>query len=206
MYDPLIMASKEATQAGLKAAGIDAIFDEVGGVIEEVISSYEVEIKGKTYKVKPVRNLSGHTIEPYKIHAGKSLPIIANGDMSRMEEGEVYAIETFATTGKGFVNEDGECSHYARLPDVRPQLRLKAAKSLLHGIDQHFGSLPFCRRWLDDIGMTRTGVCLKSLVDAGAVQDYPPLVDAPWSFVSQSEHTIVMRPTCKEVVSRGDDY
>ena len=29
-----------------------------------------------------------------------------------MEENEVYAIETFGSTGKGMVNEDMECSHY----------------------------------------------------------------------------------------------
>ena len=29
-----------------------------------------------------------------------------------MEEGEIYAIETFGTTGSGIVREDGECSHY----------------------------------------------------------------------------------------------
>jgi hypothetical protein len=26
------------------------------------------------------------------------------------------------------------------------------------------------------------------------------------SYVSQFEHTILLRPTCKEVISRGDDY
>ena len=31
-----------------------------------------------------------------------------------MEEGELYAIETFGSTGKGYVVEDGECSHYMR--------------------------------------------------------------------------------------------
>jgi methionyl aminopeptidase len=35
-----------------------------------------------------------------------------------MEEGEYYAIETFGSTGKGYVNEDGECSHYAKRFDV----------------------------------------------------------------------------------------
>ena len=31
-----------------------------------------------------------------------------------MKEGEIYAIETFGTTGKGYVREDGECSHYMK--------------------------------------------------------------------------------------------
>jgi len=40
------------------------------------MESYEVEIKGKTYKIKSVRNLNGHTIAPYRIHAGKSVPMV----------------------------------------------------------------------------------------------------------------------------------
>ena len=37
-----------------------------------------------------------------------------------MEEGELYAIETFASTGKGYVVEDLECSHYMRNPLSKP--------------------------------------------------------------------------------------
>ena len=37
-------------------------------------------------------------------------------------------------------------------------------------------------------------------------QAYPPLCDKIGSYVAQYEHTILLRPTCKEVDSRGDDY
>jgi methionyl aminopeptidase len=46
-------------------------------------------------QVKPIRNLNGHSIGPYQIHAGKSVPIVKGGEATRMEEGEFYAIETF---------------------------------------------------------------------------------------------------------------
>ena len=35
-----------------------------------------------------------------------------------MEEGEYFAIETFGSTGKGYVREDLECSHYMKNFDV----------------------------------------------------------------------------------------
>jgi methionyl aminopeptidase len=38
------------------------------------------------------------------------------------------------------------------------------------------------------------------------VQEYPPLADVRGSFVAQYEHTILLRPTCKEIVSKGDDW
>jgi methionyl aminopeptidase len=40
----------------------------------------------------------------------------------------------------------------------------------------------------------------------GLVTAYPPLVDNPGSYTAQYEHTILLRPNCREVVSRGDDY
>ncbi len=47
---------------------------------------------------------------------------------------------------------------------------------------------------------------LRHLINAGIVNEYPPLVDVPGSYVAQFEHTFVLRPNCKEVLSRGDDY
>ena len=211
IFDPLIQATKDATNAGIKAAGIDARFGEIGQVIQETIESYEfVDKNGKTLAIKPCKNLNGHSIEPYRIHGGQSVPIVKKSDFAeeKMIEGACYAIETFATTGKGYVVEDGECSHYmmAADADLNTPLRAKGAKQLLQAIDKQFSTLPFCRRWLDDIGQQRHLLALKNLVDNGLVQDYPPLVDVKGSFTSQMEHTIVLRPTCKEVLTRGDDF
>jgi methionyl aminopeptidase len=100
VYDNLLLAVKEATNTGLRNAGIDARLNEIGEAIQETMESFEVEIGGKVYPIKPVRNLSGHLIAPYHIHAGKSVPIVKGGSGQRMEEGEMYAIETFGSTGK----------------------------------------------------------------------------------------------------------
>ena len=35
-------------------------------------------------QVKPIRNLNGHSIGPYQIHAGKSVPIVKGGEATRM--------------------------------------------------------------------------------------------------------------------------
>ena len=70
------------------------------------MESYEVEIGGKIYPVKSIRNLNGHDIIPYTIHGGKSVPIVKSSDQTKMEEGETFAIETFGSTGKGYVRDD----------------------------------------------------------------------------------------------------
>ena len=218
-YDPLLEAVKEATETGIKTAGIDVRLCDVGEAIQEVMESYEVELDGKTYPVQCIRNLNGHSIGPYQIHAGKSVPIVKGGDTTKMEEDEMYAIETFGTTGRGYIVEDLECSHYMKnfhAPHV--PLRLPRSKKLLAHINKTFGTLAFCRRWLEreDGGSTAVNGtkgkqdkymgALKNLCDVGIIQPYPPLVDVKGSYTAQYEHTIMLRPTCKEIVSRGEDY
>jgi len=37
--------------------------------------------------VRSIRNLNGHSLGPYRIHAGKTVPIVKGGDATRMEVG-----------------------------------------------------------------------------------------------------------------------
>lgn len=158
-----------------------------------------------------------------------------------MEEGEVFAIETFGSTGRGYVVEDMECSHYAKNPHAgHVPLRTGKSRQLLAHLNKTFGTLPWCRRWIEREGATppapllplfprpthtpcadggsatingpegakqsRYLGALKQLVDAEIVRAYPPLCDTKGSYVAQYEHTIILRPTCKEVLSRGEDF
>ena len=175
-FDKLAEAVRESTRAGVAAAGIDARLCDVGAACQEVMESYEVEIDGKTYPIKSVRNLNGHSIGPYQIHAGKSVPIVKGGEATRMEEGELFAIETFGSTGKGYVREDLECSHYMKNFDVgHIPLRLPKAKQLLNFINKNFDTLAFCRRWIDRAGEEKYLLALRNLCDVGIVQPYPPV-------------------------------
>jgi len=167
-YDPLLEAVKAATNEGIKEAGIDARLGEIGGAIQEVMESYEVEINGTTYPVKSIRNLNGHTILPYSIHGTKSVPIVKSNDTTKMEEGDVFAIETFGSTGNGYVHEEGEVSHYAKRSDApKVDLRLSSAKSLLNVINKNFGTLPWCRRYLDRLGQDKYLLGVSCVLSAG---------------------------------------
>jgi len=79
---------------------------DIGREIQEVMESYEVEIKGRTYPVKAIRNITGHGIKRYQIQGDKQVPFIKNSSKQRMEEGEVFAIETFGTTGSGYLRDE----------------------------------------------------------------------------------------------------
>src|SRR4030066_2582323 len=56
----------------------------IGGLIEKAI---------KNRGVKPISNLTGHSVGRYLIHAGTSLPNVAQLSLSKFKEGEVFAIE-----------------------------------------------------------------------------------------------------------------
>lgn len=122
-YDNLLTAVREATNTGIKVcplgkisdtvllmrrqyAGVDARMSDIGAAIQEVMESYEVEIDGKVFPVKAIRNITGHDILRYHIHGGKQIPFVKNNNQQKMEEGEVFAIETFGSTGKGFLDDD----------------------------------------------------------------------------------------------------
>nr|XP_027205400.1 proline--tRNA ligase, cytoplasmic-like [Dermatophagoides pteronyssinus] len=209
-FDPLLLASKEATNHALRVCGPDALLSDIGAQISEIICSYELHWADKVHALRPVQNLSGHSVAQYCIHASKSVPLVETHEPERMQAGEVFAIETFASSGKGRVVEQGDCSHYMLQGGARGAnlgaIRLPSARKLYNTIQANFGTLAFCRRWLDALGEERYMLALKSLVNAGVVNEYPPLCDVAHSFVSQFEHTVIIHEKGKEVLSRGDDY
>ncbi|CAJ0906175.1 11133_t:CDS:2, partial [Entrophospora sp. SA101] len=52
VYDNLKASVKDATNTGVKEAGIDVRLGDIGAAIQEVMESYEVEINGKTQQGK----------------------------------------------------------------------------------------------------------------------------------------------------------
>ncbi|CAG5155896.1 uncharacterized protein ALTATR162_LOCUS3889 [Alternaria atra] len=208
IYDNLLASVKAATNTGLKEAGIDARIDHISEMIQEVMESYEVEIKGKTVPVKAVRNITGHNILRYHIHGDKQVPFVKTKTTQRMEEGDIFAIETFGSTGKAYLHDNVGVYGYGRNEHVSATgLHHGSAKSLLKTIDENFGTLVFARRQLERLpGVEKYHLGMRTLVNSGIVQAYAPLVDVPGSFIAQFEHTVLLGPNCKEVVSRGDDY
>lgn len=163
--------------------------DHIGGAIQEVMESYEVELNRKVIPVKAVRNLTGHNILRYHIHGDKQVPFVKTRSTQRMEEGDVFAIETFGTTGKGYLGDDVGVYGYGRNEHASAAgLHLASAQSLLKTIDENFGTLVFSRRYLERIGVKSYHLGMRSLVSNGIVDSYGPLVDVPGSYVAQFEH------------------
>jgi len=207
-YDNLLAAVKAATNTGIEHAGVDARMKEIGAAIQEVMESYEVELDGKLYPVKAVRSLTGHNILRYHIHGDKQVPFVKNNSNQKMEEGDIFAIETFGSTGKGYTRDDGTAVYgYGRNENVSDaNLRLASAKSLLKTIDANFGTIVFNRRYLERLGFKSYHLGMRHLIDQGIIEQYGQLADVKGSYTAQFEHTILLHSGGKEVISRGDDY
>lgn len=176
-------------------AGIDARMDHISGEIQEVMESYEVELNGKTIPVKAMRSLTGHNILRYKIHGDKQVPFVKTRTSQRMEEGDIFAIETFGTTGSGRTRDDIGVYGYGRKDNVNTSgLYQTSAKKLLKTIDEHFGTLVFSKRYLEHIGVKNYHVGMKALIANDIVESYGPLVDVLGSYVAQFEHVSTASP------------
>ncbi|MFZ2471904.1 MAG: type II methionyl aminopeptidase [Methanothrix sp.] len=188
-HDKLVEASHAALEAALEIIrpGIDTA--QIGKVIEEVITGYGY---------KPVYNLTGHGLSRYMAHDEPAVPNRAMEKGTVLKDGDVIAIEPFATNGSGRISEALINEIYG-FSSSRP-VRLPAARALLKDISESYKTLPFARRWLKG---KRAEYALMQLLRSGAVHRYPVLWEVEGALVSQAEHTVVVLDKGCEVITRS---
>jgi len=185
-HGPLLAAAREALESVAAAMRPGVSLYEIGRRIEQAI---------KRRGFKPVRNLSGHTIGRWVIHAGVSVPNYADRRVAhvRLRPGTLVAIEPFATNGRGVVRESRPVNIYA-YTGRRPRTPLSDLEErTLEIIVGEYRTLPFTPRWLTrwlDPGDAARAVA--GLHAKGLLHDYPVLVEAARGLVSQFEHTFLI--------------
>ncbi len=180
-YKIIADAAREALEKALARVSPGVPFRDIGRVVEET---------AKRYSLKPVRNLSGHRIDRYKIHAGESIPNYPESLAPwKFREGGVYAIEPFITNGAGLVSEVGFVTIYS-VKKVKAGSSGDEARVLREAVAR-FKGLPFCGRWLADLGGNVDSV-LESLSSKGALHPYPVLVEVSGAQVAQFEETVAI--------------
>jgi len=109
--------------------------------------------------------------------------------------------------GKGYLTDDVGIYGYGRNSEVSAaHLHHSTAKALLKTIDENFGTIVFCRRYLERLGVKNYLPAMRTLLSSGIMNSYAPMIDIKGSYTAQFEHTILLRSSGKEVISRGDDY
>ena len=71
-FDELIKISKNTIDYAVGLCGPDVVLGDIGKDIQEFIESHEVTIHNKEYVLTTMKDLCGHSIQPYKIHGGKA--------------------------------------------------------------------------------------------------------------------------------------
>lgn len=180
-YQRLAEAAKDALNAAISSFKAGTNLGEIGRVIERVI---------KANNFSPIRNLGGHLIRRYELHAGVFVPNIYERFGGKIVQGNIYAIEPFATDGYGEVVEEKIETIYSLRPTMPKGLTVEE-KQLLEVIQKRFKTLPFSERWLSDLADKDTlERNLKSLVRKKALNSYPLLIEVRKGMVSQFEHTV----------------
>jgi len=177
-----------ATDTALKAAkmmakpGINT--KNIGKKIEDIV---------KGFNYNPIKELGGHQIERWRVHGTKSLPELGSQGGDEMEEGDVFAIEIFASTGAGSVHDTNSCHIYALNPYTgRVPLRRKSSKQILGFINRNYKTLPFAERWLGQEFQIGVAFGLQELVQQGKVRKHYVLSEEKDAYVAQSEETILI--------------
>lgn len=173
----LVEASREALEAAISAIRPGVTAGDLGMVVQSAIES-------RGYR--PIANLTGHGLDQYILHRSPTIPNIGIHGGVTLEEGMVFAIEPFATTGSGHVTEKTRKEIFSQI-STKP-VRTPAGRVILEKIRDRRG-LPFARRWLNEKKMD---IALSTLIRSQVLHAYPVLSDIPGSLVSQTEHTIIV--------------
>jgi methionyl aminopeptidase len=187
----LISASEEALQRAIEIIKPGVKTSEIGAVVEETI---------RGHGFKPVENLTGHKLSRYSLHGGITVPNVKTRHGDVLREGDVFAIEPFATSGAGRVVDENEAIIFRYLKD-RP-LRLRESRIILAYVKENFGALPFAERWIAHLAPRhRLSLALRELAYSGAIYAYKILREKNRAPVAQAEHTVMVTKEGCEVTT-----
>lgn len=189
-YSKLIEASETALREAIKMIKPDVTVCEIGKKIQETIVGFGFA---------PIINLSGHELKKYKLHAGLTIPNYDNKNMTKLQEGMVLAIEPFATSGSGVVQDGKESGIYKF--EARHNVRDMQARKILEFVEKEYHELPFSARWIVKKFGLRALFSLRALEQAGALHHFKQLVEKTKAPVSQAEHTVLVTHKGCEVLT-----
>ena len=182
-FDRLVQTAEDALNNAMSMSKIGVKASDIGRTIEAVI---------KQSGFRPIANLSGHSLDRYTIHAGRTIPNIWSIGGFTLSADSAYACEPFVTMshGGGFVR-NGTIKNIFAL-NTRKKTKNDEADKMLDYIWNEFNMLPFALRWLVKRWEVKEATSLLDhLIKTKAVKAYPVLVEVNEQRVAQAEHTFI---------------
>lgn len=186
-YDSLVNAAEDALQNAMSMIKIGVKASDIGRIIEKTI---------RQLGFKPIVNLSGHSLDQYTIHAGKSIPNIWSIGSFSLSGNTAYACEPFVTLEKGLgIVREGKIKNIFSLVS-RKKTKNSESDEMLDFIWENFNQLPFTLRWfLKKWEERKARELLEFLIKKKVVKAYPVLLEARAQPVAQAEHTFIPTDT-----------
>lgn len=184
VYEDLIKATEVALKEALKVAHNGIRAGEIGRVISSVASNWGF---------KPISNLSGHSLEQYKVHGGFSIPNVWVPGTRELQSGCVYAIEPFLTMldSVGEVVE-GNTSNIFSIVAKKPTGDRDLDRFLQRVWDEYH-TLPFTPRYfIGEYTKEELRSMFTKLVSKKILRNYLQLVEPSGKAVAQFEHTLAI--------------
>ena len=194
-YDQMVQTAEDALQNAMSMIKAGVKSKDVGRTIQKTIQDMGF---------KPIANLSGHSLDQYTIHAGKTVPNMWTIGSFSFSENEAFACEPFVTTKNalGFVR-NGKIKNIFALVS-RKKTKDDEADRLTDYIWNNFNMLPFALRWLlKEWEEKEARRLLEILVKKKVVHAYAILVEANGKTVAQAEHTFIPTQSGVTITTMG---
>ncbi|OYT43355.1 MAG: type II methionyl aminopeptidase [Candidatus Aenigmarchaeota archaeon ex4484_56] len=175
----LVEATDKALEEAIKLVRPGVDVNDISAKIEEII---------KSYNLNPIVNLTGHGLDQYLIHTEPKIPNYKSNYSYILKEGDVIAIEPFATYGRNYVKEEGEDRGVTFSLIAQKPCRLRESKDIIKQMISR-KSMPFSDRWINISGI-KLKLAIKELIDRECIEVYRILRGD--SKISQSEHTLIV--------------
>jgi methionyl aminopeptidase len=192
-YEAMVKTAELALTEAVKVAKPNTKASDIGKIIENTVSKQGF---------RPIQNLSGHSLEQYTIHAGKSIPNIWTIGSFSLVSNQAYAIEPFVTTkdAHGIVYE-GKTRNIFGIVSRKPT-KDKEADEFLEYVWNTFKTLPFALRWMTKkYEEKKARQLIEQLIRKRNVHAYPVLIEGNRKIVAQAEHTLIPSDTVINVIT-----
>ena len=185
----LIRSASDALDAAIAMCAPNVDVEDIGERVEDVINAAGFW---------PILNLTGHGLGRYTLHDKPMIPNARIGLKGNLEAGSIFAIEPFATSGRGYIEDDGKPEVFRMERSPKPSNKIDADS--LEAIESWRG-LPIARRYFSDLPKKPFERTLKELIKQGVLREYPPLVEITGNHVGWKEHSIWLGPDGAEVLT-----
>jgi len=194
-YDQMVQTAEDALQNAMSMIKAGVKSKDVGRTIQKTIQDMGF---------KPIANLSGHSLDQYTIHAGKTVPNMWTIGSFSFSENHAYACEPFVSTKISLLFvRNGKIKNIFALVS-RKKTKDEEVDRLTDYIWNNFNMLPFALRWLlKEWEEKEARRLLEILVKKKVVHAYAILVEANGKTVAQAEHTFIPTQSGATVTTMG---